>query len=407
MANEQQLNEQQQWIEELAKLPAEDAAKRIHEKMQGQLGYLGEAFVKDAEHKIVDLVDQFKKEHALHVTGFADVLVRNKVAANVNIDKEGQTSYGVSGQMSTGKLGNVSLFAGGSVGFNESGVTGGSAWLNGIGKPFDFAGAHIVPVSQVAVNIPKDGKMGLGNVTGMVGAVINPDGTHGNIAALGSASLDGKSANVFVDYSHDFQYKDWNITPNFGLTQQLLGDRGTGISGGARVHNSNFFDKSTGLAFEVSAGVGNVRAKDPAWSVGVQAEVTFGNAPKEAKTSDLDEALSKYQKRDYAPKGLVNEADQSKAVDNSQPLLAAHRANQSKVDSDLNYNFLELNRKDQQKVLNMMASAFKKEHPDLTLREARTELLDRLAASNYFVNAHGTSSYRDDTVLENTQVVSR
>lgn len=406
----QEINQQQEaWIKSLAAKPVEQAAAEIHTRIQQDVGAYGQAAVEAAEQNIKNLVARYKEEHAVHVTGFADVLVREKVGASVTTDAKGKLSYGVNGQTHLGEVAGMNVFAGGSLGADQSSLTGGSAWVNGIGKPFDIGDTHVIPVSQLAVNVPADGKVGLGNVSGMVGAVINPDGTHGNVAALLSATADGKSAGAFVDYSHDFQFNNATVTPHLGVTQQFLGDRDTVISGGVRAHDPHFFNKTTGLAFELSGASGNVRSKEPGWSIGAQVEVTFNNAPKKDYVTELDEAL-KHATQKSPVKDHLTEAGKSPSapLPKPQPILTAEATeNTRQAAGDLRYNFLDLSKHDQKRVLTLMASAYKKANPDLTMQEARSEILDRLAASNYLVNNHGTPSYRDDVPEASMQVASR
>ncbi len=282
---------QQELIKKLAAMPEDQAIKTIQEQITPDVGKYGAEAVAAAEHNLAQVVARYKEEHGVHVTGFADVLVREKVGASVNYDQQGNPQYGVSSQAHVGQVRDVNVFAGGSLGLDNTGVKGGSAWVNGIGKPFDIGDAHVIPVSQLAVNVPASGKMDLGNVTGMVGAVINPEGTHGNIAALVSATADGKSANAFVDYSHDFALGNGaTVTPHAGVTQQFMGDQGTSLSGGLRMHDPHLLGKTTGMALELTAGSTNLRDNNPGWSAGAQVEVTFNNPEKKA-VSSLEEAF--------------------------------------------------------------------------------------------------------------------
>lgn len=404
---------QQALIKQLAAMPDEQAVKAIQEQANREVGKYGTEAVAAVERNLAQIVARYKEEHAVHVTGFADVLVRQKVAANVNVDSKGNTSYGASGQAHVGEVGGVNVFAGGSVGLDKSGVTGGSAWVNGIGKPFDIGDTHVIPVSQVAVNVPAHGKFGPGNVTGMVGAVINPDGTHGNIAALASATADGKSANVFVDYSHDFTMgKDVIATPHAGVTQQFMGDQATSLSGGVRIHNPHMIDKTTGVALDISAGSGNLRGKDPGWNVGATVEVTFNNAEAK-KESPLEQAFmhatgktEKVTAADISVNSLASGASTvAQPKSNEQYVKAAEigghavkpsismaqqdghirttiepKAQQTVVAAQHadTFDFLKLSHKDQVVVVNRMTENYVKEHPDVGREDAREAVVHSL-----------------------------
>lgn len=319
---------QQALIQQLAAMPVEQAAKTIHEKVSQEVGVYGQEAVATAEHNLAGLVEHYKQEHGLHVTGFADVLVREKVSASMNVDDKGNASYGAAAQARLGKVGDATVLAGGSIGADETGITGGNAWVNVIGEPAKVGPVHVVPVSQAHLNVPANGKLGPGNVTGMVGIVANPEGTQGNIAVLGSATMDGKKANVFADYSHDINLGNHTtITPHVGVTQQLVGGNATSLSGGARIHKTDLFDKTTGGALEVTAGTGNLREKNPGWSVGVQAEVTFNNAEAK-KESELEHAL-------------MQATGKSRSVDSvqnlSEPALAANTAHHASLSNAQQY----------------------------------------------------------------------
>ena len=430
---------QQARIQQLAAMPDEQAIKAIQEQANREVGKYGTEAVEAVERNLAQIVARYKEEHAVYVTGFADVLVRNKVAANVNVDSKGNASYGASGQAHVGDVGGVNVFAGGSVGFDQSGVTGGSAWVNGIGKPVDIGDAHVIPVSQVAVNIPAHGKFGPGNVTGMVGAVINPDGTHGNIAALASATADGKSANVFVDYSHDIKFDNGVIaTPHAGVTQQLMGDQGTSLSGGVRIHNPHLINETTGVAVEFMAGSGNLRDKDPGFNVGAQVEVTFNNAQAK-KESPLEQAFmhaaGKTEKVAAADAPWNSQVRGASALEMPPPVLgqdnaqySAHAAKPNITTAQLdghshatiepkvyqqpsqinsNYNFLDLSDKERKTLLTYMAENYRKDHPDTTIAVAKDVMMTQLAKANYLVDTNGTEQNRkDDFPLQSHEMVA-
>jgi hypothetical protein len=44
-----------------------------------------------------------------------------------------------------------------------------------------------------------------------------------------------------------------------------------------------------------------------------------------------------------------------------------------------------------------MAKTYQSTHPDVSTKEAKTVILDELAAAKYHVDAHGTKSRADDT----------
>lgn len=432
---------QQARIQQLAAMSDEQAIKSIHEQANREVGKYGTEAVEAVERNLAQIVARYKEDHAVHVTGFADVLVREKVAGNVNVGSKGNTSYGVSGQAHVGEMAGVNVFAGGSMGLDKSGVTGGSVWANGIGKPLDIGDAHVIPVSQVAVNIPAHGKFGPGNVTGMVGAVINPDGTHGNIATLASATADGKNANVFVDYSHDINIgKGVIATPHVGVTQQFMGDQGTGVSGGARFHDPHMIDKTTGVALNISAGSGNLREKDPGWNVGATVEVTFNNAEAK-KESPLEQAFKHAVGKDEKvaaadtnwnspvrgvsgvaePKSTFHHENAAGLGDHAaKPNIAtaqqdgrSHTTIEPKAQSTQvaaqhldSMDFLKLSHKEQVVVVNRMAENYVKEHPGVGREDARETVVHALLnpqRENAVEMSHGQHVFNHHQSLSNLQ----
>lgn len=98
----------------------------------------------------------------------------------------------------------------------------------------------------------------------------------------------------------------------------------------------------------------------------------------------------------------ANEAARAGKTTVSVPAAPASEnvaAASSPATKNLDYNFLELSEKEQQKVLTLMAETYKTTHPDVSTKEAKSIILDELAAVKYHVDAHGTTSRKDDTPM--------
>lgn len=221
----------------------------------------------------------YRDEHKVYVTGFADVLVRKEIAVSMTVDKNGVQNTTFSGQTDVGSIGGANLFAGASGTLNNEGnLTSGSAWINPVGPAYDAGVAKIIPVGQVEVKATTTGDFGLKNIRGTIGVVINPDGTKANVVGLIGGAIGGESLNLTANYSHDIPLNNGVIvTPNVGVTQDVLKGN-TSVSGGVRAHDPHLFGKTTGGALEVTAS-GTSLQNNPDYAVNAKVSMTFGNAP--------------------------------------------------------------------------------------------------------------------------------
>lgn len=297
--------QQQELIKKLAAMPEPEAVKAIEENANRDVGKYGSEAVAAAERNLAHDVAQYKKEHGVYVNGYADVLVRKEGAVTVGADASGVQNTTFSRQTDIGKIGDVSFLGGTATTVNTKGeLTSGSAWVNGAGPAYDLDVAKVIPVGQLKVDVQPNSPLNAGNVSAMVGAVINPDATKNNVAVLLGGTLDANNLNLTVNDSQDFNLsKNSVITGNAGLTQDLLHGK-TAFSVGGRYHEKDLFSPTTGGALEIGASQTLGNKFDP--NIMVKVSVTSGNTV-DAGDSPLEKAFMKATGKDHTESYVPNQ----------------------------------------------------------------------------------------------------
>lgn len=232
---------------------------------------------------------------------------------------------------------------------------------------------------------------------------------------LGSATLDGKKANVFANYSHDLNLgNNVTMTPYVGAKQQLVGGNATNVSGGARFHKPDLINETTGVAIDLTAASGNLREKDPGWNVGAQVEVTFNNAASK-QDSELEQALMKATGKTpesnaatqytansippstYHQQTVAANYETAPAMPNIQTTQAGDGRNRTTIQPQAQQaqmtaaEFINMDARQQKILVDSMAANYVKHDPGLGYKEARE------MAQHALLNPHEPSYQQTNT----------
>lgn len=283
----------------------------------------------------------------------------------------GAASVGVTGSMNgKGELGDPTLSA---------------RWVSPALIDSKDSRLEAVAISAVGVTIPTNDRQFAGaDVSIAIGGVVFDKPT--GVALTGLASTDGTgkdpalwgrvSGNVYEDANTRLAA---NLNGGFDTASQQ-GNAGLGLFAEHKLNKTSTVYASAG------ATVNDVGGKNE-----LAAMFTLG------ATFDMMPTTKAAEKTAAAPSNNEALPSQLNAVATQAKPASAQTENIAK------YDFLELAKTDQQKVLAIMAKAYQSAYPDVSPKQARETILQELTAANYFVDSHGTKTFKDDTLVQTAE----